>query len=438
MKATVEKAEGVHREVKIELPWATVKDEMDRACRELAKGLSLPGFRKGKVPMSLVRQRYGRQVSEDAVARLMQDALEAALVQHRLRPVSRVELSRGEIREGEPYAFTARFEVRPDIELQEYKGLGEEKGAAQVKPEDVDREIDRLREEHAALAPIEGRDTAEKGDVAVIDYRASRDGRAIKGGERQGYLLHIGAGKAVPGFEDRVVGMRVGEEREFDLEFPREGTDSELAGQTVHFSVRLVGLKRRDVPALTDEFVLDLGDKALATVADLRSRIEQSLRAREEARLAEEQREKLIGRLIEKNPFPVPPSMVERQQQAYLAEMEALLGEGGGLERLGVARDKLLSDLRQRAERSVRGNLLLLAVAEREKIEVSDADLEAHIVQLSEKLGQNTAQVKARFAEGEAREELRYRLLRDKVLEYLLHSSNMPPQAPPPAAGAPA
>ncbi|NMB76212.1 MAG: trigger factor [Myxococcales bacterium] len=438
MKATIEKAEGVHREVRVEIPWSTVKDEMDRALRELAKGLALPGFRKGKVPLPVVRQRYGRQVSEDAVAHLMQDALEAALVQNKLRPVSRVEISRGDLQEGQPYAFTARFEVRPDIEIKEYKGLQEEKGVAQVKPEDVDREIDRLREEHASLVPVEGRDTAAKDDVAVIDYRASRNGRPLKGGERQGYLLHIGAGKALPGFEEHVGGMRVGEEREFDLEFPRDASDSELAGQVVHFSVRLVALKRREIPALTDEFVLDLGDAALATVADLRGRIEKTLLAREDARLAEEQREKLIGKLIERNPFPVPPSMVERQQQAYLAEMEALLGQGGGLERLGMTREKLLGDLRERAERSVRGNLLLLAVAEKEKITVEDADVEEHLAQLAERLGQNLAQVKARFAEGDAREELRYRLLRDKVLEYLLHSSNMPPQAPPPAAGAPA
>jgi trigger factor len=426
MKATVEAADGVFRNIKIELPWTMVEEELERAYKELAKEANLKGFRPGKVPRSVLMQRFGKKVENDVTARLIQDSYEAAMIQNKLFPVSRPEVQPGMIIKGQPLSFSIRVEVRPEIDLKNYKGFQLERKEPSVDQTAVDEEINRLREQKAVLIPIEGRQEARVGDTAAIDYLTTLNGKLVKEGESKDYLVELGAKRTLPGFEDAITGMSVGQSKEFDLDIPPDATSKDLAGKRVHFKVTLNALKQREVPVLNDEFVTDLGNPELKNVADLRAMIEKRVFDRERMRLHQELSEKLIDLLIEANPFPVPPSMVENQYDVLKKEMENFFQSQGVMlgndERL---QGEMHSNLQKRAEREVRSALLISAVAEREKLKVDDADIESHLQKLAEKSGQNMARLKALYQEPQLMNRMRYHLLQEKVLDYLLDPSNI-------------
>lgn len=424
MKATVESQDAIIQTIRIEVPWKTVADELDRAYKELSRGVAVKGFRKGKVPRNILRQRFGRRVEEDVLSRIIADSFEAAVIQHRVRAVSKPELERGELEEGKPYEYTARVEVRPEIELKEiHFDVQEEK--AKVTEKMIEEHIDQLREHKAVLVPVEGRDTAQNGDVVIIDYRVEQAGESL-GDPVKNHELELGSGKALPGFEHQVVGMKLQESKEFDLTFPKDWKSKNLVGKQARFFVTLNALRQREVPEINDEFVKDLGKEGCGTVEEFNKSVQKELREQEQLRVRREAKEKLMDHLIEKNPFPIPPSLVDRQQEALVREMESYLSyRGVAVEEVGVDRKKMKKEMKERAERDVRSTLLLDAVAGQEKIAVEDADIEGKLKEVAEQMGQNLAKIKSLYEDPEARARLRHQLLQDKVLDYLLQATTM-------------
>jgi trigger factor len=412
-----------------------VEEELERAYKELAKDANLKGFRPGKVPRSVLMQRFGKKVENDVNARLIQESYEAAVIQNKLLPVSRPEIQPGMIKKGQPLSFSIRVEVRPEIDLKNYKGLQLERKEPTIDQSSVDEEINRMREQKAVLIPIEGRQEAQVGDTVAVDYLTTQDGKLVKGGESKDYLIELGANRTLPGFEDAIAGMSVGQTKEFDLDAPASATSPDLAGKHVHFRVTLNALKQREVPVLNDEFVTDLGNPELKNIADLRAMVEKRVLDRERMRLRQELSDKLIDLLIEANPFPVPPSLVENQYEVLKKEMENFFRSQG----LTIGHDdrmqgEMQSSLQKRAEREVRSALLISAVAEKEKLTINDADIESHLKTLAEKSGQNIARLKALYQEPQHMSRIRYHLLQEKVLDYLLDPSNIK-ELPEAAAG---
>ena len=424
MKATVESQDAIFQTIRVEVPWKTVAEELDRAYKELGRGVTIKGFRKGKVPKNVLRQRFGRRVEDEVLSRIIADSFEAAVIQHRVRVVSRPELERGELKEGKPFTYTARVEVSPQIELKEIRFDVQEK-KPKVTAKMVDEHIDHLREQRAVLVPIEGRDTAQSGDIAIIDYKVEQDGKPL-GDETKNHEIELGSGKALPGFEDQVAGMRLKQSREFDLTFPEDWKSKNLAGKPAHFYVTLNALREREVPALNDDFAKDLGKEGCQTVEDLKKRVKKELLEQEQLQVRREAKEELVGKLIENNPFPVPPSMVDHQQEALVREMESYLSyQGVRPEEMGLDRKKMKKDMQERAERDVRSTLLLDAVAEQEKIKVEDADIDAKLKEVAEQMGQNLAKIKSLYEDEQQRARLRHQLLQDKVLDFLLQPTTM-------------
>lgn len=424
MKATVESQDAIFHTIRVEVPWKTIAEELDRAYQELGREVTIKGFRKGKVPRNVLRQRFGRRVEEDVLSRVIADSFEAAIIQHRVRAVSRPELERGELKEGKPYKYTARVEVSPKIELKEIRFDVEEQ-KPKVTAKMVDEHIELMRDQRAVLVPVEGRDTARSGDIAIIDYKVEKDGKPL-GDQTKNHELELGSGKALPGFEDQVVGMRLQQSREFDLTFPEDWKSKELAGKPAHFFVTLNALREREVPALNEEFVKDLGKEGCKTVEELKESVRKELLEQEQLRVRREAKEQLVDKLIEANPFPVPPSLVDRQQDALVREMESYLAyQGVRPEEMGLDKRKMKKDMQQRAVRDVRSTLLLDAVADREKISVEDSDIEAKLKEVAEQMGQNLAKIKSLYEDEQQRARLRHQLLQDKVLDFLLQPTTM-------------
>jgi len=426
MKTTVESPDPLHRTITIELPWDMLAEELDREYRELAKKVQLKGFRKGKAPRGVLRQRFGAKVNADVLGRLIQESYEAALIQNRIQPVSLPELERGELEDGQPYTFVAKVEVQPEIELVKLDGFTVERETPQVTPEMIDQEIERLREARSVLVPIEDREEAQDGDTAVMDYAASIDSEPLEGGQKQDHQVVLGSGSTVPGFEDAVIGMRVGQHKGFDLTFPEENFPEQVAGKQVHFEVDLKALKRRELPELDDEFAKDLGEKDVATVAEVRAMVERRLREGLLSKADRDAKASLIEQILAANPFPVPPSLVERQKAAMLQEVQTMLRfQGMNPDQISANTAKMLDDLGPRAEREVATSLLLNAVADREGFEVGDEQVQAHLEMVAEKSGQNLAKLKALYAEPSRVEELKHNLRRDKTVDHLMNLSNM-------------
>jgi trigger factor len=428
MKTTVESPDPIHRTISIELPWDMLSEELDREYRQLAGKVQLKGFRKGHVPRNVLRQRYGHQVHADVLARLIQEAYEAALIQNRIQPVALPELERGEFKEGQPYAFTAKVEVQPVIELTKVSGFDVAVEPVEVTAEAVEQEIERLREARAVLLPIEGRSEAHQGDTAILDYTASQAGKPLEGGQKQDHHVELGSGSTVPGFEDAIVGMQVGQTRQFELTFPTEGFPATVAGKAIGFEVILKALKRRELPAFDDDFAKDLSEKDVSTVADVRAMVERRLREGLEAKALRDARTRLIDQLVAANPFPVPPSLVDRQKAGMFQELQQMLRfQGLNPDQISAHTDKMLEDLGPRAEREVVSALLLNAVAEKEGIQVEEAELEKHLAEVAEKSGENLARLRALYADANRLEELKINLRRDKVVDHLMKLSNMEP-----------
>ncbi len=436
MKATVETIDSLHKTIKVEIPWDMVSQELDLALKDLAKDAEIKGFRKGKVPRNVLQKRFGKKVEAEVIARLVQESYETALIQHKVQPVARPELEKAELKEGEPYCYTARVEVAPDIELKPY-AFDLDKPKAAVEPEKIQSTIERMREQKAVLVPIEGRDTAQEGDTLVLDYVASLDGKPIRGGDVKNYEVTLGAKQAVPGFEENLNGIAKGQTRVFDVVFPQGWGNADLAGKPVRFSVTLQALNKRELPEVNDEFAKELGRPGCETIEALKQEIEKEILRQEEKRIEHELREKLLDQLIAANEFPLPPTLLERQQEALVQEAEYYLSRQGMDPRgTGMNREQMKTDLKGRAEREVRAALLLATVAQKEKIHVEDQDVQAHLADLAQRTGQNIQAIKGIYQDPQTLSSLKNRLLHDKVLDYLMTVSNINPKDSQPSLAA--
>ncbi len=426
MKATVEKPDPLHCTISIELPWSTISDELERDYSELAKKVTIKGFRKGKIPRSVIHSRYGPKVLPEVLARLIQEAYEAALIQNRIQPVAVPELERGEIREGEPYSFVAKVEVQPEIELGKLDGFDISVDQPKVTDEMREQEIERLLESRSVLVPIEGRDQARLGDTAIVDYKASRDGSLLEGGEKKNHEVELGSGHSVPGFAEAIVDMSVGQCKEFDLTFPEDNFSQDVAGKEVHFEITLNALKAKEIPDLDDEFAKDLSEEGVETAQDVRAMVERRLCEGLKAGAERDAKAKLVEKLLEANPFPVPSALVERQKAAMLQEAQSMLQYRGlNPEQISANAEKMLEELTPRAEFEVATALFFNAVAEREKIEVDDEEVQEHLQTVAAKSGENAARLKALYNDPKRLKELKLNLRRDKVVDYLLKLSNI-------------
>ncbi len=426
MKTTIETPDPIHRTISVELPWPMLAEELDREYRDLAKKVTIKGFRKGKVPRTMLRQRYSERVNADVLGRLIQEAYEAVLIQNNIQPVAVPELEQGELKEGEPYKFVAKVEVQPEVEIKTISGFDIKIEEPKVTQEMLSEEIERLRLARSVLVPVEGRDVAQKGDTVIIDYEASRDGQLQEGGKRSDHQVELGSGSTVPGFEEEIIGMKVGDEKEFDLEFPKEGFPEDLAGKTMHFLVVLKALKQRELPELDDEFAKDLGEEGVETADDVRAMVERRLREGLESKAERDAKTELIDKLLEANPVPVPPALVERQKASMLHELQSMLQfQGLTPDQISENTDKMLEDLTPRAEKEVASAILLGAIADKEGIEVSDDDVETHLNDVAAKSGENIARLKALYADSARTAELKANLRRDKVVDHLMNLSNI-------------
>ncbi|MFQ5514951.1 MAG: trigger factor [Myxococcota bacterium] len=424
MQLEIEETGPVERRLRIELPTVEVDAAFDAVYRGFGRSARLPGFRKGKVPRSVLERYFRESAQHDVLQRLIQESLPRAIDRSELPVLGepRIEPT-GQPQQGAPFAYDVSVEIRPPIELKKLRGLVVHHPELPEPDQDpVEAHLEELRVAHAQLVEEPEGVTAARGHFAVIDYDATVDGRSFEGGSGRESTVEIGAGRSIPGFEDELIGLSVAQERDFELALP-ESYPGALSGKTASFHVKLVGLKRRELPSLDDEFAKDVSEfETLAELeADLRRRVDEGREAERKRRL----REAVVEALIESNPFPVPPGLIERALARRIARTTGSLQGRIPEEEIG----KLIADWREQwrpvAEREVRLGLLVPEIAKAEGIDVSSEEVEERLRQMAEEEGQPLSKLKRVYRERGLQEALEAALLEEKVVEFLLSQATL-------------
>jgi trigger factor len=302
------------RELELEISAEEVTKALERVAKDFAKIARVPGFRPGKAPVSLIRRRFAEDIKGEVLQDLVPKRVGAAVSEQKLTPVSQPQVEKLDFAEGQPLKFTAVFEVLPEFEVGNYKGLHIEMPAMDITDADVAKALEEMRERAAALAPIEGR-PVENGDYVQLKMMGTPQG----GGEplqADSVVCHVGAEETMEPFNENLRGANVGDHKNFDVAYPADYPDAKLAGKTYHYAVEVLGIKTKKLPELNDEFAKDVSDAA--SLEELKKKIHESLEHQRDHRQKELQREKVIAELVKQHDFPVPESLVEHQMDIRL------------------------------------------------------------------------------------------------------------------------
>ena len=419
---TIESTPILHT-IEVEVDASRVRKAFNRAYRDLARRVRVKGFRPGKAPRSVLEKLHGASIAEQLEHTLVSETLADAIELAEVQPVSEPAISAGKPAPDASFKYTACLEVSPEIELPDLNGLPAIRPEVSVEDAEVDERLEELR---AARAPLveEGEGTAiARGHIATIDFVGRIDGECFEGGSGQGVQLEIGAGRFIPGFEDQLTGAQAGDDREVRATFPESYGNAEVAGKEAVFAVHVVDVRKRQIPELDDEFAKDVGD--FDSLDALRARIRADLESEQERESKETFRTTLMGALLERMDFAVPPGMVDRQLQNQLASARRRLEEQLDDDTVHAQLDRWREEWRPRAERDVREMLALQAIAKAQGIEVEDDEVRARIDELVGESEPQAARLRGLREDEQLREGLRLQLRDEKVLDFIASTAKI-------------
>jgi trigger factor len=419
LKVTVEEPSAVTRSITVEVPAAEVAGRFDRVLREFRRKAVQPGFRKGKVPADVIRKLYWGDVTADVARGLIGDTFEAAVGKVALEPIAEPEFEIQALEEHLPFTYVAKVEVRPRFEPAGYVGIEVAGETIEVKDEELARLLEEVRQSHATVKKVEEARGLRDGDVAVITFEGTAGGTPIPGGSGKDFPVTLGSSTFPPGFEDNLIGAAVGETREFTIRLPEQFGDAALAGKEALFTVTVSEVRERILPALDDEFAKDVGE--YQGLEDLKTKMRQNIRHSKEIASRNRVRDAVANRLAELNPIEVPPTMLERRKEQMIADAERYLAmRGMPWAEVQKTRASIREDAAPAAEKKARVSLILEAVAEREKIALTDEELAAEIVKIATANKLEPGEVRRRLIQNETMSGLTAALLEDKTLEWVV------------------
>jgi len=386
----------------------------------------VPGFRKGKVPASIVGQRFASEIKSDIVEALVPRYFREETQKQNLHPVSQPRVTDLHLQKGEPLTFKASFEILPEFKVAAYDDLRIEKLPTEVTEEEVERALNNLRQQHATYSPVEEERVLADGDFAVVGFRGTPvDGEAdAKPVEVDEVMVEIGGEDTIPEFTENLRGAKPGEERSFQVKYADDFADKRLAGKTMTYAVNVKGIKTKSVPDLNDDFAKELGAD-FATLEELRNRLRENMKA-DKAREAEHRgKDQIVEQLVTRNDFPVPDAMLDQQIDLRLERgLRALAAQGmktEDMKRMDFGR--LRAGQREAALREVKASLILEQIADEERIEVGDEELDREVQTLADQAKQTIEQVRARLTQDGGLDRIRHRIRNEKALDALYRRS---------------
>lgn len=417
-----ETTSSTKREIQVEIPADEVARATETLIQKYQKSARLPGFRRGHVPASIIRQRFSEDIKTDVVESLVPRYFHQEASKQGLIPVSQPRVSDLHVHDGEPLRFKASFEVLPEIKVEGYKELRAEKPQISVSDEEVAESLNGLQEQHATFSSIEGRTLAD-GDFAQVSLHGQP-----KEGEGQpvhmdDILVEVNGKNTMPEFTQNLRGAGAGEERTFEVTYPTDTNDQRLAGKTFSYTVKVLSLKQKALPELNDQFAKELGE--FANLDEVRQRIREGMETERKHNAEREAKDKLVDELVKRNPFEVPEALVDRQIDIRLERgLRALAAQGMRAEDIKkMDLNRLRAGQRDQAVQEVKAALLLEKIAEKENIEVPDAELDREVEALAKQSKQSSEEIRARLTRDGALDRIRNRIRNEKTLEFLYHQS---------------
>jgi trigger factor len=427
IKEDATKDSATKREIEIEIPVADVNRQTDTLIQKYQKMARIPGFRRGHVPASIIRQRFSEEIKTDMVEALIPRFFRQEAERLSLHPVSQPRVTDLHLHEGEPLRFKAAFEVLPEIKLAGYKELRADKPEIAVSEADVEQSLTDVRERHATFNPIEGRALAD-GDFAQVSLDGNPKAGDAKAGDGQPVhmdevLVEIAGQNTMPEFTENLRGTSPGDERTFDVNYPEDTEDKRLAGKVFTYTVKVQAVKQKSLPELNDEFAKTLGE--FQTIDDVRKTIREQMEAERKHQAEHEAKDKLVGELIQRNDFEVPESLIEQQIDIRLERgLRALAAQGLTAEQMKkMDLQRLRAGQRDQAIHDVKAALLLEKVAEEENIQVSDEEFNHELEALARQSKQTSEAIRARLTRDGGLDRIRTRIRNEKTLDFLYHQS---------------
>ncbi len=419
MDVVVEKLTDLTRKITITLPENDVQKELKDAYDKVQRDVKLKGFRRGKVPRSVILKNFQQKVEAEVAEKLVQDTYFMAIEQEKIDPVVHPEISEPRFKDDGTFSYVAMIDTKPDFELQGYKGLEVEKPVVEVSDEEIAAELESLRVEMAPLRSVDDR-SVMKGDVAVVDFQGFHNDKPMKEVKNENFSVDVGSGRISPEFEEKLVGMKKGEEANHEVEFPAKYPNPVLAGKKVTFKVKVKDVKERILPELDDEFAKDVGSE-YASLAELKTAIHDRIAKQKEEKADGDLTDRIMHKLLENHTFPVPVRLVRYEVEEMIkSTVKSLEQNGLDLESAGINREELAERNRATAEKRVRGDFILKKIAEVEAIKVNDEDMDRGFKRIGDQYNMPVAQVKEYF--GGSRDDILpfvNELLNEKILAFL-------------------
>jgi len=417
-----ETSSSTRREIEVEIPVEAVNRETDSLIQKYQKLARIPGFRRGHVPASVIRQRFSEDLKSDVVEALVPRYFRKAADKQGLIPVSQPQVTDLHLKENEPLRFKASFEVMPEIKVEGYKELRAEKPEIVVTDDEVEQSLSNVREQHATYSAVEGRALAD-GDYAQVSLDGQPkdgDGKPVHMDE---IMVEIAGKDTMPEFTENLRGASAGDERVFDVVYAQDAAEQRLAGKTFTYTVKVHSIKQKSLPELDDQFATQLGE--FKSLDEVRQRLREGMAAERKHAAEHGAKDKLVAELVKRSEFEVPEALVERQIDVRLERgLRALAAQGMKAEDIKkMDLNRLRVGQREQALQEVKASLLLDKIAEEEKIEVSDEEINGEINSLAQQSKQTPEAIRARLTRDGALDRIRNRIRSEKTLDFLYRQS---------------
>ena len=397
---------------------------LNKAYNKDKNKISIPGFRKGKAPRKMIEQMYGAEVFyEDAANAIIPEAYATAAEESKLEIVSQPKISVVQLEKGKPFIFAAEVAVKPEVELGTYKGVEVEKADTEVTDADVEEELKKVQEQNSRTVTVEDR-AVKDGDMTVIDFEGFVDGVAFEGGKGENYPLTIGSHSFIDNFEEQLIGMNIGEEKEINVTFPEEYHAEELKGKPATFKVSVKEIKEKQLPELDDDFAQDVSD--FDTLAEYKEDLKKTISVRKENEAKAKKEDEAIAKIVETSKMDIPEAMINTQVNRMVEDFAQRLQQQGlsidqYFQYTGMTADKIVEEMKPEAVKRIQTRLVLEAVAKAEDIQVSDEEFDAELQKMADMYKMELSQIKEFMGEFEGK--IRSDIAIQKAVDLIVNST---------------
>ncbi len=409
------------RNLAVEVPASEVDQEINKIAREYAGKAKVPGFRPGKTPLSIIRQRYGNDLLQEATQKIMDAAWKQALDEHKFRPLAPPVVEEVDNKPGQPLKFTLMFEILPPLEVKDYKGVDVTLASSEIKDEDVDRALENLREQRAEFVPVDDGETSDGQYLTLtVDGRLDDRDKPI---HEDDVTLIVGHTQANAEFSDNLRGAKAGETRKFEVTYPEDYYRKEYAGRKVHYTVLVKDIKEKNLPELSDDFAKNTGSESLEA---LQSKLREEMVTQAKQSAEKKAREALLDTIIERQTIDIPECMVQEELEAYARRFaSSLTYQGIDVNQANIDWKKMLEEQRPHAEQAVRRSIFLDAIARQESIEVTNDEIEAELKKVAEGTNKSAAAWRAQLEKEGRIQSFEQHLRQNKALDFIYRNANI-------------